>query len=140
MYLLDTDHISVLQRGGEGAEILTSRLAAVPLDEVAVTIISYEEQTRGWLAYIASARSLQGQVEALQRLRRHLEDYCVIPLVDFDMKAAQVFRQLQTARVRIGTMDLKIAAIALANDATLLTRNRSDFGRVPGLQIEDRTS
>jgi tRNA(fMet)-specific endonuclease VapC len=34
-------------------------------------------------------------------------------------------------------MDLKIAAIALANDATLLSRNLSDFARVPGLRVED---
>ncbi|MBW3597524.1 MAG: type II toxin-antitoxin system VapC family toxin [Planctomycetes bacterium] len=37
----------------------------------------------------------------------------------------------------IGTMDLKIASICLAHDATLLTRNRKDFENVAGLQIED---
>lgn len=34
-------------------------------------------------------------------------------------------------------MDLKIASIALANDATVLTRNARDFGKVPNLRIED---
>jgi len=34
-------------------------------------------------------------------------------------------------------MDLKIASIALANDATLLTGNSNDFSNVPGLRIED---
>lgn len=140
MYLLDTDHISALQRGGESARRLALRLAEDPSQEVAVTIVSYEEQTRGWLAYIARATTVQEQVAALRRLRQHLEDYCAVPLIDFDMKAAQIFQQLQTARVRIGTMDLKIAAIALANDAILLTRNASDFRRVPGLRIEDWTT
>jgi tRNA(fMet)-specific endonuclease VapC len=40
-------------------------------------------------------------------------------------------------RLRLGTMDLKIAAIARANDATLLTRNTTDFQKVPGLRFED---
>ena len=39
----------------------------------------------------------------------------------------------------IGTIDLKIAAIVLANDATLLRRNLSDFRKVPGLKVEDWT-
>ena len=55
MYLLDTDHLSVLERGGAGAERLRRRLQAVPPQEVAATVVSYEEQTRGWLSYIAKA-------------------------------------------------------------------------------------
>jgi tRNA(fMet)-specific endonuclease VapC len=36
-------------------------------------------------------------------------------------------------------MDLKIAAIVLAHDATPLSKNLSDFGKVPGLKVADWT-
>ena len=42
-------------------------------------------------------------------------------------------------KVRIGTMDLKIAAIALVHEAVLITRNVSDFVKVPGLRAQDWT-
>jgi tRNA(fMet)-specific endonuclease VapC len=61
----------------------------------------------------------------------------VIPLLDYDERAANACERLRVARVRIGTMDLRIAAIALANNATLLTRNTRDFAKVPGLRLED---
>lgn len=61
------------------------------------------------------------------------------PTTSGDERASQQFQRLWQARIRIGTMDLKIAAIALVNDATLLTRNLSDFGKVPDLRIEDWT-
>jgi tRNA(fMet)-specific endonuclease VapC len=71
MLVLDTDHVSLLQwGGGEEAERLRARLQ-IAGEEVAVTVISYEEQTRGWLAYVARARTLGQQVEAYRRLRRH---------------------------------------------------------------------
>ena len=47
------------------------------------------------------------------------------------------FERLQRLRLRVGTMDLKIAAIALAHDASVLTRNSKDFSRVSGLRFED---
>jgi tRNA(fMet)-specific endonuclease VapC len=40
-------------------------------------------------------------------------------------------------KLRIGTQDLKIASVALANNLILLTRNRRDFGRIPGLMLDD---
>lgn len=107
--------------------------------DVAVTIISFEEQARGWLAYLARARSLTHQVEAYTRLRRLLENYHWIPLLDFDSAASIEFQRLKQSRLRVGTMDLRIAAIALALGATLVTRNQTDFEQVPGLIAEDWT-
>jgi len=139
MLVLDTDHVSLLQWGaGDRAQRLRSRLQVVD-EEVAVTIVSYEEQTRGWLAYVARARTLGQQVEAYRRLRRHLDVYRTAKVLDFDEQAATQFQRLKQARLGVGTMDLRIAAIALIHDATVLTRNAVDFGRVPMLQIEDWT-
>jgi len=42
--------------------------------------------------------------------------------------------------LRVGAMDLKIAAIALAHPATGLTRNQKDFSRVPDLRVADWTA
>lgn len=52
MFLLDTDHLTFLEHGrGVEADHLRARLAEVDDADVAVSIISFEEQTRGWLAY-----------------------------------------------------------------------------------------
>lgn len=139
MFLLDTDHLSVLERGGMDAERLQQRLQTVPPDEVAATVISYEEQTRGWLGYIARMRSPEEQVTAYGYLQRHLRVFCAVPLIAFDPAAAVIVRQLREQRIRIGTMDLKIASIALARRASLLSRNVADFQQVPGLRVEDWT-
>jgi tRNA(fMet)-specific endonuclease VapC len=55
----------------------------------------------------------------------------------FDDRAADKFTNLRQQRIRIGTMDLKIASIALVNDALLVTSNLSDFALVPALRCED---
>ncbi len=65
--------------------------------------------------------------------------FCGIPLLSFNDRVAEVFQQLQQSHLRMGTMDLKIAATALGHQATLLTRNFADFKLVPGLIIEDWT-
>ncbi len=116
---------------------LGRRLASVPPEEVAVTIITYEEQMRGWFAVVAQARTAAQQVEAYRKLRRFINQFSQINLVDCDADAANQFEQIRQAKVRVGTKDLRIAAICLANDATLLTRNSKDFGQVPGLKFED---
>ena len=48
-----------------------------------------------------------------------------------------MFQQLTALKLRMGTQDTLIAAIALANEMTLLTRNLRDFQKVPGLALEN---
>lgn len=137
MVILDTDHLSIFDQDTIEGFNLGRRLAVLPEEEVAITIVTYEEQMRGWLAYVARANTPDRQIEAYRKLRLHIERFRRIPLLDYDAKAVAEFERLRQARVRIGTMDLKIASIALANNATLLTRNLADFNQVPDLRAED---
>ncbi len=137
MHILDTDHMTILERGGIGAVPLEVRLAQVSADELATTIISYEEQMRGWLSYISQAKTPQQLVEAYASLQNHVETYRNTAILAYDDLASEQFKQLNQARVRIGTKDLRIAAICLASSATLLSRNLRHFEQVPGLRVED---
>jgi tRNA(fMet)-specific endonuclease VapC len=140
MYLLDTDYVTLLEWPDHPtAPRILQRLTAHSPDQVATTIISFEEQTRGWLTAIAKAKSVKEQIDRYRELNRMLRLYCSMNVLDYEERAAIEFQQLRKEKLRIGTMDMKIAAIALANDATLLTRNASDFLRVPGLNLEDWT-
>ena len=140
MVVLDTDHVSLLERASsQEYQRLRARLDQVPPHERVTTIITYEEQTRGRLAYLSRARTIARQVEAYRRLRRHIELYRDILVLDFDDRAAGEYQRLQALRLRVGTLDLRIAAIVLARGAWLLTRNLADFRRVPGLNVEDWT-
>lgn len=139
MYIFDTDHLSVLDRGGVKAQCLMQMLANVGSPQVAASIISYEEQMRGWLSSVAKAQTVEQQVEAYKQLRRQLTNYCAIPILEFDEQTAQEFQRLRKTYLGLGTMDLKIASVVLVNQAVLLTRNSSDFGQIAGLSIEDWT-
>ncbi|WP_395092387.1 type II toxin-antitoxin system VapC family toxin [Armatimonas sp.] len=138
MYLLDTDHMSILERGGTAALTLTLKLSALSDSEVATTIVSYEEQCKGWLAKTAREKD-EPLLRAYVQLGQHLEIYAGMTVFPYDADAHRFFQELQSQKIRIGTQDLKIAAITLANDATLLTRNTRDFSRVPNLKFEDWT-
>ncbi|MEL6603006.1 MAG: type II toxin-antitoxin system VapC family toxin [Cyanobacteria bacterium J06614_10] len=139
MYILDTDHLSVLDRGGMASRRLFQRLANVTSEQVVTSIISYEEQMRGWLSFVANAQTVDQQVKAYSRLRKHLTNYCAIPVLEFDYAAAQEFSRLRLLYPRLGTMDLKIAAVALVNQSIVLTRNTRDFEKIADLTIDDWT-
>ena len=94
---------------------------------------------RGWLAYIARARSSTQQVRGYARLHALLEDFNTRPILDFDQNCTAEFDRLVGLKVRVGTMDLKIAAISIMRDALLLSRNLTDFRKVPGLRVDDWT-
>src|SRR5262245_27509104 len=114
MILLDTDHLSVLSyRDNPRGQALHARLRAAA-DAVAVTAITVEEQVRGWLGRIRSERNRRKLVRHYQQFLANFAFLANWPHVGFDEPALAVFEQLTKARVRIGSQDLKIAAIAIA--------------------------
>ena len=140
MIILDTDHISLLQSGGEPAERINRRLCVLGLDgSFPTSIITYEEQMRGWMQRFAESKTVADDIRLYQRLHAQIRFFSTLTIFDFTALAATEFQRLRGLRVRVGTMDLRIAAIALANHATIWTRNLVDFRKVPGLQSEDAT-
>jgi tRNA(fMet)-specific endonuclease VapC len=141
MLVLDTDHLSALEwEASRHTQLLLERLSHIAPDDAATTIINFEEQMRGWPAYLSRARTLTQQVEAYRRLKRHLDNYRRILVLEFDLRAATEFQRLRKRHRTIGTMDLKIAATVLANGAILLSRNLTDFRKILELRVEDWTA
>lgn len=102
---------------------------------VATTIVSAEEQMRGWLAKIHAAKDAEQQVAWYEQLAWLIEFLADWQIIAFDQQAAAEFKLLRKMRLRVGTFDLKIAAIARVHDAVLLSGNQRDFGQVPGLRV-----
>ena len=133
-FLFDTDHLTLLQYKHPA---LMQRIAAQGAGTVAICPVSIEEILRGRLAVLA--RNLTGamRIRAYAHLVAAVEMFQLFPVVPFDQASEAQFQQLRNARLRVGTQDLKIAAVALVNQLTVVTRNNRDFGRVPGLTLAD---
>jgi tRNA(fMet)-specific endonuclease VapC len=139
MIVLDTDHVGIYQwPQSDAAYALRDRLEACH-ESLAVTVISVEEQMRGWLSEIKRRAQPRRQILAYGRLQFIIGFFADWTILPWDERACGTFELLRKQRLRVGTMDLKIASIALANDALLLTRNFRDFEKVPNLRFEDWT-
>jgi len=134
--VVDTNHLSELERDAQLPLRFEERRQAAGF-EVFTTIITVQEITKGWLALLNRKTAPSQQVLHYRRFQRSYEalrDWDILP---FDQDAVLKMAELRPHRLRIGPMDLKIAAICLAHDATLLTRNLQDFTHVPGLRVEN---
>jgi tRNA(fMet)-specific endonuclease VapC len=134
LYILDTDTLSLYQREHPA---VVRNLEAHPPDEVAVTIISVEEQISGWYTLIRRSKTDTQLALAYQRLTVTVKFLADLQILPFTEAAISRFHQLRAMKLRVGTMDLRIAAIALEHGGTVVTRNLSDFERIPGLACED---
>jgi tRNA(fMet)-specific endonuclease VapC len=140
-YLLDTDHISFLQRGsGYEFRVLTARISQFQNADFALPIVSFHEQVLGAHDFINRAQTNADLLRGYKLLLETLQGFSTSPVLPFDGKAIEIFNDLRKQRVRTSTMDLRIASIALSRELVLLTRNAGDFRKVPGLTIEDWTS
>jgi tRNA(fMet)-specific endonuclease VapC len=107
------------------------RFASHPVGEIGMSVITLAELEYG---VTKSSRPTKNR-EALEQFISPLE------VAPFDRHATAAYGRLRTALEKkgqpIGSMDLLIAAHALSLDVRLITHNVREFGRVPGLRIED---
>jgi tRNA(fMet)-specific endonuclease VapC len=134
LLVLDTDHVSALGSASGASLTLLERIRSSE-EDAATTIVTVEEQLRGWLAEIHRLTDPHLQILAYERLQRRIEFFAAWNVLPWDTDTADLFARLRREGLRIGSMDLKIACIALVHEATLLTRNASDFAKVPGLRF-----
>jgi len=138
MIILDTDHIVTLKYSdSERFTRLAQRMADSEDQEFATTAITFEEQTRGWLAQINRLRDVKKQVRVYSELIGLIDFFGFWSVLPFDDVAADQFSDFRKQRIRTGSMDLKIASIAVTSDCLLLTANTRDFEMIPNLRIED---
>jgi tRNA(fMet)-specific endonuclease VapC len=137
MILLDTDHLSiVLTRRFTGHENLVERLRGNG-GAIAIPVICVEEQCKGWLAQINRLRDVHKQIPAYERFRALFDFFKQWDIQPFDAASADAFNDFRKQRIRVGTQDLKIGAIAVTQGALLLSANLRDFRQIPGLRVEN---
>lgn len=128
MYALDTNSVLHIFKG-EGR--VAERLLATPIGEIAIPSIVLHEVEVGILGHAAPDR----RRAELDRLLAYLT---ILPLGGGEARAAAAVRHhLERRGLPIGPLDTLIAGTALYHDATLVTRNVREFGRVSGLRVDN---
>lgn len=136
MIVLDSDVFTLLTEGD--AEVV-ARSANHDPAELSLPIIVVEEAIRGRFNLIRRAESGKGKtslVRAYELLQETIEVVSLFPRLAFTDEALKKFLELRKQFPRLGTQDLRIAATCIVHSATLVTRNRRDFEKIPGLTVE----
>jgi len=133
-YALDTDTTTLLLHGHA---TVCGRAAAIDAEQLSVTIITVEEILTGWYSQIRRAKKDEQTLRAYASLQQAVEFLGRVRILPMDETALEHFRTFRKGKYRIGTNDLRMAAIIKGHGATLVTRNLSDFKRLPGVKLED---
>ncbi len=128
-YLLDTNACIVFLN--RRSDKLKQRLALCQPQQIVLCSVVKAELFYG-------AMKSQHQTASFAKAENFCAHFHSLP---FDDKAALVYgkirRDLSAIGQPIGANDFMIAAIALANQVTLITHNTREFSRVSGLLLED---
>lgn len=134
LFVLDTDHLSLYEKGH--VQVLRN-IARRTTDQIAISVITVEEQLVGWQRVLHQAKDDAKREQIYWRMARTVESLAGWPVVPFSIAAMQRRGTLLRMRLSVGSNDLKIAAITLEAGGTVVTRNLRDFSRVPGVNLED---
>ena len=136
MIILDTDCYS--EATGDNIDYAI-RFDAIDLAFRGIAVVTAEEVSRGWLAKIRSMQSsgdASKLILAYRKFQDAIDSMRGVTILPYTPAAHEHYLQLVSQKIRIGTRDLRIASIALAHDATLITSNRRDYEIVPSLKLE----
>jgi tRNA(fMet)-specific endonuclease VapC len=136
MIAFDTDVLTEILLGSAA---FVTRAFAIPVSQQALPIIVIEEIMRGRLNVIrqAEARKSRGSIDRAYKLfQETFCDFRRVQILSYTSQAESLYQQWRKQHIRISTHDLRIAAICVAHDAILVSRNRRDFERVPGLKVK----
>ena len=133
-FILDTDTLTLYR---QAQQLLVSRITAQPSHLIVTTVITVEEQLTGWQALLRQAKGDAHLAFTYQRLTDAVRSLSGFHILTFSEAAISRYNMLLVMKLNVGKMDLRIAAIALEADATVVTRNLRDFQRVPGLACEN---
>ncbi len=136
LYVLDTDILSLFQRGHPS---VCAAAASHSPDDLAVTVLTVEEQLSGWYSLLRQSKKRSDLAAVYRRLAENVQFLARIKILSFTEEAMIRYDNLRVRNLGIRAMDLRIAAIALEQGAILVTRNLRDFERVPGLTVENWT-
>lgn len=143
MYLLDTDSVSNYLDKRRGNERLRQRIEQASPNTIWISIITFEEIIRGILNLLNQARkhprNASKVIEYYGLLFSLMRDLGRFQILPFDTAAEAKYQEIPTAVRQQHSLDSHIAAIAMANDFTLITSNTRHFSKIPNLQIEDWT-
>lgn len=135
LFVLDTDTFSLFLKGHPR---ICDNLLGRPLDETTTTIVTVEEELSGWYTLLRRTKNdRQALARTYQRMTDTVEALSRFRLLSFTEEAMARFESLRKQHPRIGRNDLRIAAIAMENQLTLVSRNRVDFEQLEGLSIVD---
>ncbi len=134
LWILDTDTLSLFLRGESH---VCQRVGSVSPDELAVAIITVEEVRTGWYAEVRRARRDDQLVRAYASLQQAVEFFRFVRILPFDQDAVRRYHEVRQQHRRLGTNDLRIAAIAMEHLGIVVTKNERDFGLIEGVATED---
>jgi tRNA(fMet)-specific endonuclease VapC len=134
LYILDKDTLSLSQQGHAA---INARVSTLAPGELAITVLSVEEQILGRFTQVRKARNADELVEAYQHLTETIQMLSGAAILSFTKPAVTRFTQLLRLKLGVGKMDLRIAAVALENNGVVVTRNLRDFKRIPNLVVEN---
>ncbi len=137
IYLLDTDTFSDATFRARGLRERIDRERQA--HEVVVSVLTLLDSYSGWYARIVTATDKSEALRWFEKLQQSQDFFAEFDILSFDERAGDHFERLRRDKKakKAGRKDLLIGCIALAHDATLVTRNRKDFQLIPGLIIED---